>query len=59
MRLSLRFLLPLAVVLAGLGYAVIPLVVSLSVNWLVRDVVIRAELSGRLVEGALTVLGPP
>ena len=32
MRLSLRFLLPLALVLAGLAYAVIPLVDTLDVE---------------------------
>ena len=53
MRLSLRFLLPLAVVLAGLAYAVIPLVDSLTLKWFVRDVEIRAELIGRMVEGPL------
>ncbi len=53
MRLSLRFLLPLAVVLAGLAYAVIPLVDSLTLKWFVRDLEIRAELIGRMVEGPL------
>jgi trehalose 6-phosphate synthase len=53
MRLSLRFLLPLAVVLAGLAYAVIPLVDTLTLKWFVRDVEIRAELIGRMVEGPL------
>ena len=50
MRLSLRFLLPLALVLAGLAYAVIPLVDTLTLKWFVRDLEIRSELIGRMVE---------
>ena len=48
MRLSLRFLLPLALVLAALAYAVIPLVDSLTLKWFVKDLEIRAELVGRM-----------
>jgi trehalose 6-phosphate synthase len=53
MRLSLRFLLPLAVVLAALAYAVIPLVDSLTLKWFVKDLEIRAGLVGRMVEAPL------
>ena len=56
MRLSLRFLLPLALVLAGLAYAVIPLVDTLTLKWFVRDLEIRSELIGRMVEGPLVEL---
>ncbi len=56
MRLSLRFLLPLALVLAGLAYAVIPLVDTLTLKWFVRDLEIRSELIGRMVEGPLVDL---
>ena len=56
MRLSLRFLLPLAVVLAGLAYAVIPLVDTLTLKWFVRDLEIRSELIGRMVESPLVDL---
>ena len=56
MRLSLRFLLPLALVLAGLAYAVIPLVDTLTLKWFVRDLEIRSELIGRMVEGPLADL---
>lgn len=56
MRLSLRFLLPLALVLAGLAYAVIPLVDSLTLKWFVRDIEIRSKLIGRMVEGPLVDL---
>ncbi|HEX8749477.1 MAG TPA: trehalose-6-phosphate synthase [Nitrospira sp.] len=56
MRLSLRFLFPLALVLAGLAYAVIPLVDTLTLKWFVRDLEIRADLIGRMVEGPLSDL---
>lgn len=56
MRLSLRFLFPLALVLAGLAYAVIPLVDSLTLKWFVRDLEIRSQLIGRMVEAPLADL---
>ena len=56
MRLSLRFLLPLALVLAGLAYAVIPLVDTLTLKWFVRDIEIRAELIRRTTESSLVDL---
>ncbi len=52
MRLSLRFLLPLALVLAGLAYAVIPLVDTLTLKWFVRDLESRSELIGRMVRSS-------
>lgn len=56
MRLSLRFLLPLALVLAGLAYAVIPLVDTLTLKWFVRDLDIRSQLVAGMMEGPLTDL---
>ena len=56
MRLSLRFLLPLALVLAGLAYAVIPLVDTLTLKWFVRDLEIRSQLVASMMEGPLTDL---
>jgi len=56
MRLSLRFLLPLALVLAGLAYLLIPLVDTLTLKWFVRDLEIRSELIGRMVEAPLAEL---
>lgn len=56
MRLSLRFMLPLALVLAGLAYAVIPLVDTLTVKWFVRDLEIRSQLIAGMMEGPLTDL---
>ncbi len=44
MRFSLRFLLPLALVLAGLAYAVIPLVDMLTLKWFMRDLELRYKL---------------
>ncbi|MCR4302612.1 MAG: trehalose-6-phosphate synthase [Gallionella sp.] len=44
MRLSLRFVLPLILVLAGIAYAIAPLVDRLTVGWFVRDLDIRASL---------------
>ncbi|HSA61068.1 MAG TPA: trehalose-6-phosphate synthase [Nitrospiraceae bacterium] len=56
MMLSLRFLLPLALVLAILAYAVIPLVDTLTQKWFVRDLDIRTELIGRMVEAPVVDL---
>lgn len=53
MRLSLRFILPLALVLAGMAYAVIPLVDSLTFKWFVRDLEIRAQLIAGTMEEPL------
>lgn len=44
MRLSLRFILPLIVILACIAYAVTPLVDQLTLNWFVRDLEIRSTL---------------
>jgi trehalose 6-phosphate synthase len=46
----------LALVLAGLAYAVIPLVDTLTLKWFVRDIEIRSQLIGRTVEGPLVDL---
>jgi trehalose 6-phosphate synthase len=44
MRISLRFVLPLAVALTAIAYSVVPLVDRLTLNWFVRDLEIRAKL---------------
>ncbi len=44
MRISLRFILPLAVALTAIAYAVVPLVDRLTLNWFVRDIEIRTKL---------------
>jgi trehalose 6-phosphate synthase len=53
MRLSLRFIIPLLLVLAGVAYAVVPLVDSLTVRWFTRDLDIRAKLVATTVEDAV------
>ncbi len=50
MRLSLRFIVPLLLALAALGYAVVPLVDKLTVRWFVRDLDIRATLIANTVQ---------
>jgi trehalose 6-phosphate synthase len=44
MRLSLRFILPLVVVLAAFAYAVVPLADRLTLGWFVRDLDLRSNL---------------
>ncbi|OGA29750.1 MAG: trehalose-6-phosphate synthase [Betaproteobacteria bacterium RIFCSPLOWO2_02_FULL_65_24] len=44
MRLTLRFVIPLALTLAAIAYAVIPLVDRLTLRWFLHDVDIRVEL---------------
>ena len=56
MSLSLRFLLPLVLVLAGFAYAVIPLVDTLTLKWFVRDIEFRVQLIAGTMEGPLTEL---
>jgi trehalose 6-phosphate synthase len=53
MRLSLRFVLPLILVLAGLAYAVQPLVDRLTVRWFVRDLDMRSSLIASAVQEPL------
>jgi trehalose 6-phosphate synthase len=50
MRLSLRFIVPLLIVLAAFAYAVIPLVDRLTVRWFMRDLDIRASLIANTVQ---------
>src|SRR3990167_2250588 len=53
MRLYLRFVLPLLLVLAGIAYAVAPLVDRMTLRWFVRDIEIRAELIANTIHGPL------
>ena len=50
MRLSLRFVLPLLLVLAVLASAMMPLVDRLTVRWFVKDLDLRASLIATTVE---------
>ncbi|MGH9317228.1 MAG: trehalose-6-phosphate synthase, partial [Thermoanaerobaculia bacterium] len=53
MRLSLRFILPLALVLGLIAYAVVPLVDGLTLRWFVRDLDIRAALVANTMQEPL------
>ena len=53
MRLSLRFVLPLLVVLACIAYAVTPLVDRLTLRWFVRDLEMRSSLIANTVQDPL------
>jgi trehalose 6-phosphate synthase len=52
-RLSLRFVLPLMLVLAGIAYAVTPLVDRLTLGWFVRDLDIRSSLIANTIQEPL------
>src|SRR5207253_9260873 len=56
MRLSLRFILPLALVLALIAYAIVPLVDALTLKWFVRDLDIRSKLVASTMEAPLAEL---
>jgi trehalose 6-phosphate synthase len=53
MRLSLRFVLPLVVVLAALAYAMVPLVDQFTLRWFVRDLDIRSTLIANTIQESL------
>ena len=56
MRLSLRFIIPLALVLGVIAYGVITLVDSLELKWFVRDLDMRSKLVIGTMEGPLSDL---
>jgi trehalose 6-phosphate synthase len=53
MRLSLRFVLPLLLVLAGIAYAVAPLVDHLTLQWFVKDLDMRSSLVANTIREPL------
>ena len=53
MRLSLRFILPLLVVLGLVAYAVVPIANSLTLRWFVRDLDLRSTLIAGTVQEPL------
>ena len=53
MKLSLRFVLPLIIVLAGIAYIVAPLVDQLTLRWFVRDLDIRSSLIANTIQEPL------
>src|SRR5687768_2867366 len=54
MRLSLRFVIPLALALAALAYAVTPLVDRLTLRWFTRDLELRSTLIAGAIDGPLS-----
>jgi len=54
MRLSLRFVVPLALALGGIAYGVAPLVDELTLKWFVRDLDIRAKLVASAAQAFFT-----
>ena len=56
MRLSLRFVIPLALALGAIAYGVAPLVDDLTLKWFVRDLDIRAKLVTAAAQEPLTEL---
>jgi trehalose 6-phosphate synthase len=53
MRLSLRFVLPLLLVLAGIAYIVAPLLDQLTLRWFMRDLDMRSSLIASALEEPL------
>jgi len=56
MRLSLRFIVPLGLVLAAIAYAVVPLVDRLTLQWFVRDLEARDALITSAVQESVAEL---
>jgi trehalose 6-phosphate synthase len=56
MPLSLRFVVPLALALAAIAYAVVPLVDRLTFQWFVRDLDARGALIAKTTEDTLVEL---
>ncbi len=54
LRLSLRFVLPLAIALFLMALLVVPWIDTLTTRWFVRDVEIRAQLVGNSIDDAIT-----
>ncbi|MGQ0653598.1 MAG: alpha,alpha-trehalose-phosphate synthase (UDP-forming) [Betaproteobacteria bacterium] len=56
MPLSLRFVVPLAIALAAIAYAVVPLVDRLTLQWFVRDLDTRGALIAQTAQEPLAML---
>jgi trehalose 6-phosphate synthase len=50
LKLSLRFIIPLVLVLTALAYSVMPLVDKLTIQWFVRDLNLRATLVANTID---------
>lgn len=56
LHLSLRFVIPLAIALALLAYAVVPLIDKLTLKWFARDLDIRSQLISSTLHDSLADL---
>src|SRR5205085_8526351 len=56
MRISLRFVVPLALALAAIAYAIVPLVDRLTLQWFVRDLDQRGALIAKTAQEPLAEL---
>ena len=56
MRLSLRFIIPLGIILTLMAYSLVPLADSLTNKWFVRDLDIRAQLISSSIQDSLAPL---
>ncbi len=56
LHLSLRFVIPLAIALALLAYAVVPLIDNLTLKWFARDLDIRSNLISNTLQDPLIEL---
>ncbi|MFH1044273.1 MAG: trehalose-6-phosphate synthase [Pseudomonadota bacterium] len=56
MRLSFRFIVPLALALAAIAYAVVPLVDQFTLKWFVRDLEMRTGLITNTIQEPLQAL---
>jgi trehalose 6-phosphate synthase len=52
-RLSFRFIIPLAIVLAAIAYAVVPLVDRLTLRWFVHDMDMRSNLIASAIHDSI------
>jgi len=58
LRLSMRFVLPLAAAIALFAYAVVPMVDNLTLNWFVKDINIRSQSLANAMHDPLTEYVP-
>ena len=56
MRLSLRFIVPLLVVLTAFAYSVLPLAENLTLRWFVRDLDVRTTLIANTIGDQVAAL---
>lgn len=53
MRLSLRFILPLILLLSAIAYSIVPFIDALTLQWFQRDLDLRAQLISRSVSSTI------